>query len=113
MAQQRFENLVAQLQGVIPEGQLAAALNSANDAGNGQSRGRPRGPSNGDILELDLGVEGDGDEDDGDDGDLSSDIPPEYTGVLEAVFRLKNELPARLASDPAWAPGTIGRLWES
>ncbi|BEJ12169.1 hypothetical protein CspHIS471_0206290 [Cutaneotrichosporon sp. HIS471] len=36
---------------------------------------------------------------------------PQFTGVLSALERLKQELPAHLARDEAWAPQTVTRLF--
>jgi hypothetical protein len=109
-AQARFENLIAQLQGVVPNNQLAAALNSSGVAETSRVRDNLEA-ANGDILELDLGLEGDVDDDDDDEEEKTD--PAGYCGVMDAVYRLKHELPARLAADPAWAQPIIARLWES
>jgi len=109
-AQAQFEGLIAQLQagGVVPPPRAPVA-----ESGSSAAASHPRGTS-GDTLELDLGLEVEADEDDAEDADMPLDnIPQEYSGVLEAVHRLKNELPARLAQNDAWAPGNVGRLWES
>lgn len=37
----------------------------------------------------------------------------QYQGVLQAIERLRDELPAQIAADEAWSPGVICPIWES
>lgn len=94
-AQARFEALVSQLQG--------GGLSDLQD-----------GLKNG-TVGLDLHFSPDGsDTHDSQHGSETTDSPPtQSSGVLQAVERLKRELPAHLASNPAWSPAVVGQLWES
>lgn len=37
----------------------------------------------------------------------------DYQGVLQAIERLKDELPSHIAADEAWSPAVVCPIWES